>query len=420
MDHEEARTLSPESLTSDSSKLSVEKPLLQALEQATDEIASFQDHQLANSQGRIPLTKANSHALLPHVATLSKLLRSLGSFEDQHIPNHDELEDFPDLINLSKLEHSKRQPDFSAIDNTINKASLFTCAVCFGNSLYAAVTSSSGNMTLASATYTAGWVALTSFWARSAIKIMKNKPQKTRILTKAAKKSSIFTTIALGAHVALSHMFPNVVPPVKISHSVVQVLCTCFWHFIYTLNKEKQAAVGSVEKHNLDEQTSIKSSLQAYDDNQSSFLTTLANEIEDATVMLNCTLHFFSPSRILEGSHELLTACSIPVPIASISAINTTTKQVRYISSNLPLLARLSLAQNIVEDTIERSTVQKEFDIGELLQAVGDAMAGVAAKLDVKLVIYHSDNALHYTNVQGDEDVLRHTLINVSKLMNYG
>jgi osomolarity two-component system response regulator SSK1 len=153
--------------------------------------------------------------------------------------------------------------------------------------------------------------------------------------------------------------------------------------------------------------------LQDYDDKRSTFLTTLANEIEDATVMLTSTLHYFSPSRILEGSHELLTACSIPVPIASISAINTTTKQVRYISSNLSLLARLSLAQNIVEDTIERSTVQKEFDIGELLQAVGDAMAGVAAKLDVKLVIYHSDNALHYTNVVGDEDVLRHTLMNV-------
>ncbi|KAG2171998.1 hypothetical protein INT43_001475 [Umbelopsis isabellina] len=413
MDNEEPRTLSPEPLMSDSSKLTVEKPLLQALEQATDEIASFQDHHSANSQEHIPLNKANSQALLPHVAKLSALLRSLGSFEDEPFSNHAELEDFPDLINLSKLEHSNHQPDFSEMDKTITRASLFTCAVCFGNSLSAAVTSLSGNMTLASATYTAGWVALTSFWARSAIKMMKNKPQKTRLLSKAAKKSSVFTTIALGAHVALSHMFPNVVPPVRFSHSVVQVLCTCFWHFIYAVNKEKQAAVGSVEKINLDEQSTIKSSLQAYDDNRSTFLTTLANEIEDATVMLISTLHYFSPSRILEGSHELLTACSIPVPIASISAINTTTKQVRYISSNLPLLARMSLAQNIVEDTIERSTVQKEFDIGEMLQAVGDAMAGVAAKLDVKLVIYHSDNALHYTNVQGDEDVLRHTLINL-------
>ncbi|KAJ2958078.1 hypothetical protein NQZ79_g6316 [Umbelopsis isabellina] len=413
MDNEEARTLSPEPLTSDSSKLSVEKPLLQALEQATNEIASLQDHQSANSQERISLTKANSQALFPHIATLSSLLRSLGSFQDEHIANHGELEDFPDLINLSNLEHSNHQPDFSEMDRIITRASLFTCAVCFGNSLYAAVTSLSGNMTLASATYTAGWVALTSFWARSAIKMMKNKPKQTRLLTKAAKKSSIFTSITLGAHVVLSHMFPKVVPPVRLSHSVVQVLCTCFWHFIYAMNKQKQAAVGSVEKSNLDEQSSIKSSLQAYDDNRSTFLTTLANEIEDATVMLTSTLQYFSPNRILEGSHELLTACSIPVPIASISAINTTTKQVRYISSNLPLLARLSLAQNIVEDTIERSTVQKEFDIGELLQAVGDAMAGVAAKLDVKLVIYHSDNALHYTNVQGDEDVLRHTLMNL-------
>jgi hypothetical protein len=252
MDNEEARTLSPEPLPSDTSIFTEERPLLQALARATDEIASFQDHQSVNSQDRMSLTKANSQALLPHVAVLQSLLKNLDSFEGKPIADHDELEDFPDLLNLSELEHPKWQPDFTELDKTITRASLFTCAVCFGNSLYSAAMSLSGNMTFASATYTAGCVALTSFWARSAIKMMRDKPQKTRLLTTAAKKSSIFTSITLGAHVVMSHMFPNVVPPAKLSHSVVQVLCSCFWYFIDSMNKDKNAAIGSVEKINLE------------------------------------------------------------------------------------------------------------------------------------------------------------------------
>jgi len=55
-----------------------------------------------------------------------------------------------------------------------------------------------------------------------------------------------------------------------------------------------------------------------------------------------------------------------------------------------------------------------EFDIGDLLQNMGDALAGVASKLDVNFVIYHCDNSLHHTLVIGDEGAIRHALLNVS------
>lgn len=411
MNNEAIRTESPELLTPE---LNQHQPLIQALERAEDEITSFKMQQPSNVPEHNSLNKANSQALLPHVGALSALLNKLDSLNENVLPNHVQLDDFPDLINLSGLEDSKSQPiNLSHLDKTITRASIFTCTLCFGASLHSSITSFSGNMGLLSATYTAGWVAITSFWARSTIALIREKPKKNQWLTNAAKRSSIFTSISLGAHAVLSTLFPNVVPPIRISHTVVQVLCSCFWYFIDEVNQDKRNAIGNVEMNSKDQRYSIESSLKDYNDKQSTFLSTLATEVEDATIMLTATLHYFSPSRILEGSNELLTACSIPVPIASISAINTTTKQVRYLSSHLPLLARLSLAQTDVEMNIGKSTVEMEFDIGEMLQAVGDAMAGFAAKLDVKLVIYHSDNALHYTNVRGDEDVLRHTLINV-------
>lgn len=416
MNDEAIPTNSPEMLTPDMKDYSEEQPLLQALERAADEITSFQLQRTSNEQEHINVNHPNPNVLLPHVATLSTLLKKLDTFQEDQTADHYKLDDFPDLINLSSLESNKKPVmDLSALDKTISKAAILTCVISLGASLHSTLATFTGQLNLVSATYTAGWVALTSFWARSTLSLIRKSPKKNKWLIDAAKRTSIIASVAIGTQYALSSFFSNVVPPVKPSHTVAQVLCSCLWYFIARVDEDKKKAIGSVEQTTRDQRSTIKTSLQDYDDKRSTFLTTLASEVEDATVMLTATLHYFSPSRILEGSHELLSACSIPVPIASISAINTTTKQVRYLSAQLPLLARLSLAQNDIDMEIERSTVEKEFDIGDMLQAVGDTMAGIAAKLDVKLVIYHSDNALHYTNVKGDEDVLRHTLINVSK-----
>jgi hypothetical protein len=415
MNDEAIRTNSPEMLIPEGQEFSKEKPLLKALERAADEITSFQMQQDSNDLERISLNEANSQALLPHVTTLSTLLKRLDSFQEEQSQGQVNLDDFPDLINLSKLEATQTPGvDLSALDKTIFRAAVLGSAISFGASLQSTLTSFTGHLNLVSATYTAGWVAMTSFWARSTLSLIRHSLKKNQSLIDAAKRSSIFTSIAIGSQFALSSLYPNVIPPVQASHAVAQVVCSCLWYFIDRVDKDKKKALGYVEKNTLDQQDTIEASLKDYDDKRATFLSTLANEVEDATVMLTATLHYFSPTRILEGSHELLSACSIPVPIASISAINTTTKQVRYLSAQLPLLARLSLAQNDIGMEIERSTVEMEFDIGDMLQAVGDTMAGIAAKLDMKLVIYHSDNALHYTNVKGDEDVLRHTLINVS------
>ncbi|KAI9300703.1 hypothetical protein BJ944DRAFT_243960 [Cunninghamella echinulata] len=173
-----------------------------------------------------------------------------------------------------------------------------------------------------------------------------------------------------------------------------------------------------------------------------SFLSTISNEIQDAAIMVMATLEQFSPSMILANSNELLSACSIAVPISSIAAINTTIKQVCHISSHLQLMscfiqashsndslssittATSSLSSNdhqqqqqqqllLLQQSTIRSPIQQMFDIGELLQNIGDALAGIASKLDVNFVIYHWDNTLHHKKVSGDEAAVRHALLNL-------
>lgn len=162
-------------------------------------------------------------------------------------------------------------------------------------------------------------------------------------------------------------------------------------------------------------QASVDAAIETYAHQRLSFLSTVSQEVQDAALMVITTLEQFTPSTILANTYELLSACSIAVPIASISAIHTTIKQVCYISSHMQLISRLLREGHVMTpEKVIQSQVRHEFDIGNLVQNVGDALAGMAAKLHVNLVIFHSDNGMHYTNVVGDEAAIRHGLLNVS------
>src|SRR5262249_42658991 len=139
-----------------------------------------------------------------------------------------------------------------------------------------------------------------------------------------------------------------------------------------------------------------------YTERRSVFMSTVGRELQDATHMAIATLEQFSPVGLLGKNQELLSACSIPVPTTSVSALSTTMKHMRYLSSSLSTLAKLLFVaepgsrKNMAPDLNPKSEIRVEFDIGELVQNVGDAMAGTAAKLGVELVVFHSENALHY------------------------
>ncbi|OBZ87943.1 hypothetical protein A0J61_03999 [Choanephora cucurbitarum] len=145
-----------------------------------------------------------------------------------------------------------------------------------------------------------------------------------------------------------------------------------------------------------------------------SFLAIASQEMKDIASTIMATIEQFAPSSILSNTHELLSACSIAVPTTSISAINTMVKQTCHISSHFTLLIKLLQSS---DHAPVQSYICREFDVGELIQSVGDALAGMSAKLGVHLIIYHMDDVLYYPNVMGDEDATRHALISLLKNM---
>ncbi|KAI9312364.1 hypothetical protein BX666DRAFT_2031108 [Dichotomocladium elegans] len=195
--------------------------------------------------------------------------------------------------------------------------------------------------------------------------------------------------------------------------SILGIFAIILSHRLDNLHNQHLEQISAERK---EAQERIDKSVEALANQRSAFLSTISQEVQDAALMVITTLEQFSPSTILTNTHELLSACSIAVPIASISAINTTIKQVCYVSSHLGLLSHLTYEEHAVPNSLKeeaKSDARIEFDIGDLVQNVADAMAGMAANLDVNLILYHSDNGMHYTSVIGNEGAIRHGLLNL-------
>ena len=59
--------------------------------------------------------------------------------------------------------------------------------------------------------------------------------------------------------------------------------------------------------------------------------------------------------------------------------------------------------------------ITDDFDIGELLQSVGDTLSGAAAQAGVDLVLYHGDVGMKHVSVKGDECGISYVLSHVSQ-----
>ncbi|KAG1442824.1 hypothetical protein G6F56_010903 [Rhizopus delemar] len=149
------------------------------------------------------------------------------------------------------------------------------------------------------------------------------------------------------------------------------------------LKGEKKRQV-RIERETAIEQERVQSRVdkasKEYRDHQDAFMETVSQEIQDVALMVITTLEQFSPTSILHNTHELLTACSLAIPTTSVFAINTTIRQICHLSSHLQLLSSLVWRANSQLDERALPPLNlNEFDIGELLQNIGDAMAGFAS-----------------------------------------
>jgi len=141
--------------------------------------------------------------------------------------------------------------------------------------------------------------------------------------------------------------------------------------------------------------------------------TELAQELADSVQMVIQTLLQISPPHLLDPAKEHLSACALQIPTPSISALFTSMKNLNYMSKHMS-----SLLSPFAETPTHNSATQDDFDIGEMLQSIGDALSGIAAEADVELVLFHGDFhgdiAMKHIAVRGDECGISYTLSHVS------
>lgn len=147
-------------------------------------------------------------------------------------------------------------------------------------------------------------------------------------------------------------------------------------------------------------------------------LQELSVELADSVQMVIQTLLQISPPHLLDPAKEQFSACSLSVPSPSITAMLTAMKNLNYMSANmttfsddLKCLPGLTTPEQGSPTAISIS--QDDFDVGEMLQSVGDALSGVAAQAGVELVLYHADVGMKHVSVRGDECGVSYALSHV-------
>jgi len=148
---------------------------------------------------------------------------------------------------------------------------------------------------------------------------------------------------------------------------------------------------------------------------QSSSLDEISRELSDSVQAMVQTLLHLSPPHILDPVKELFSACTVQLPTPSVSALLTTMKNLNYLSANLKALAPEAISTALHDDSLakEGDIVLDNFDIGEVVQSVGDVLGGLAAQAGVDLAIFHGDVGMRHIDVIGDEQCILFILTHV-------
>jgi osomolarity two-component system response regulator SSK1 len=137
-------------------------------------------------------------------------------------------------------------------------------------------------------------------------------------------------------------------------------------------------------------------------------------ELADSIQMVVQTMLQISPPQVLDPAKERFSACSLSVPTSSMSAMFTAIKNINYLSANmLPFCEQPCLLSDPSDEHTANTTMHNEFDIGEMLQCLGDALSGAAAQLGVDLVLYHGNIGIKHVYVSGDESAISFALSHV-------
>lgn len=146
-------------------------------------------------------------------------------------------------------------------------------------------------------------------------------------------------------------------------------------------------------------------------------LQELSLELADSVQMVIQTLLQISPPHLLDPAKEQFSACSLSVPSPSISAMLTAMKNLNYMSANMSSFTddyfQAPIQSTSVNTPPLNSPIHEDFDVGEMLQSVGDALSGLAAQTGVELVLFHGDVGMKHVSLKGDEGGISYALSHV-------
>lgn len=137
-------------------------------------------------------------------------------------------------------------------------------------------------------------------------------------------------------------------------------------------------------------------------------------ELADSIQLVIQTMLQISPPQVLDPAKEQFSACALSVPTSSMSAMFTAMKNINYISANMSSFCDGSLPEESSSADECRMGQHNEFDVGELLQCLGDALSGAAAQAGVDLVLYHGEVGVKHVYVSADESGISFALSHVS------
>jgi osomolarity two-component system response regulator SSK1 len=146
---------------------------------------------------------------------------------------------------------------------------------------------------------------------------------------------------------------------------------------------------------------------------RSSRVDEVSVELADSIQLVIQTMLQISPPQVLDPAKEQFSACALSVPTSSMSAMFTAMKNINYISANMSSFCDSSHLEESSSSCESDTTHHNEFDVGELLQCLGDALSGAAAQAGVDLVIYHEDTGVKHVYVSGDESGISFALSHV-------
>ncbi|KAK0467916.1 uncharacterized protein EV420DRAFT_1501933 [Desarmillaria tabescens] len=142
----------------------------------------------------------------------------------------------------------------------------------------------------------------------------------------------------------------------------------------------------------------------------------LSLELADVVQTVIQTMLQISPSQVLDPSKEQFSSCSVAVPTPSLSSMFTAMRNLNFISANMAsIFSQASKLESAGGDVLPFLSFGGEttFDVGELLQSVGDALGGAAAQVGTELVIFHGDVGFKHVYVKGNESGLSYVLTHI-------